>query len=60
MFSRLNIVKYYGVVGTRRAVASKVGAAVEDGREMRGASDDHGPTQANCNKKYIISLSLIS
>ncbi len=60
MFNHLNIVKYYRVVGTRRVVASMVGAAVVDGREMRGAADDRGPTQANCNKKYNISLSLIS
>ncbi len=29
-------------MGARRAVASRVGAAVVDGRKMRAAADDHG------------------
>ena len=45
------------MVGARRAVASKVGAAVVDRRGMRAAADDRGQQQAivqareNCNKK---------
>ena len=49
--------KIKGMVGARRAVASKVGAAVVDRRGMRAAADDRGQQQAivqareNCNKK---------
>jgi len=34
------------MVSTRRAVASKVGAAVVDGRKMRAAADDRGQPRA--------------
>jgi len=34
------------MVDTRRAVASKVGALVVDGREMRAAADDRGQPRA--------------
>jgi hypothetical protein len=30
-------------MGARRAVASRVGATVVDGRKMRAAADDRGP-----------------
>ena len=49
--------KIKGMVGARRAVASKVGAAVVDRRGMRATADDRGQQQAivqareNCNKK---------
>ncbi len=45
------------MVGARRAVASKVGAAVVDMRGMRAAADDRSQQQAivqareNCKKK---------
>ena len=46
-FCRLNIAKYYGVVGARRAVASMVGTAMVDGSEMRAEVDDRRPQRAN-------------
>ncbi len=35
------------MVGARRAVATRVGVAAVDGREMLGAADDRGQRQSN-------------
>ena len=49
--------KVKGMVGARRSVASKAGAAAVDRGGMRAAADDRGQQQAivqtreNCNKK---------
>jgi hypothetical protein len=46
------------MMGARRAVASKVGAAVVDGFEMGAAPDDRGQPRANCKKIENITWSL--
>ena len=53
------------MVGARRAFASRVGAAVVDGREMRAAADDRGPPRAtmqardDCDKKVKLVKAMI-
>ncbi len=48
-----------GMVGARRAIASRVGATVVGGREMRAAADDRGQLRAamqardDCRKMKI-------
>ena len=53
------------MVGARRTVASKVEAAVVDGRGIRRAVDDRGQPQAivqareDCNKKKIVKAIIL-
>ena len=47
-------IKNGGMVGARRAVASKVGASVINGGERRSAADNRGQPRGNCKLKSKI------